>query len=722
MSFRSKSQQRGWRRSAGVAIPLAMAASLLTVPAAANAVEPIAGGQTSGDVLFPNVGNSGYDAKHYDIDMAWTPGETLAEGSITATTKMKAVADAPLDSFSLDFEGLKIDSVKVNGEDAAFVRDIDADAIKYKLVVFPDEAVEGEFTTEISYHGVPSRHVDADGSYEGWNVTADGATFLGQPIGAMTGYPHNNTPADKATYRVKVDIPAEITNAAGAGDAAAVSIGNLVSSKYNEDRTRRTWDWRQTRPTASELMLISIGKYDMIQGQVTLSSGKVIPEWTFMDSALSDANKTRIKDRRAQLGPIIRNLEQVYGPYPGTSTGVVVDTVPSDINYALETQDRAFFPSANSVAGNTLLHELVHMWYGNAVSPKVWNDIWINEGMASWGPTHYNNTFAGSTATTENNYFNSWSSQGASSAVWTIPPAGMTDSATLYDYQTYTRGAQMWEALKQSIGDDAFFTFVKRWISDNRYESKGTEEFIALAEEISGKDLTDFFQDWIYDADKPAWVQKHSVSLTATPDAAAVKAGDKVTFTLKAENTGKVPLTSATVAVKLKSVLASATVDEAKLPEGLALSGDTLTWSVPETAATGDATTATVSFTAKVKRGPTAATLSATATPQTLGATCTTCEVSYKLTKSTFPKGAVTVNGTAKVGQTLKVKRSGFTSGVKVSYKWTANGKKVGKNSSSLKLTKKEAGKKVKVTITVSKPGYVTKSVTSKATAKVKKK
>ncbi len=112
----------------------------------------------------------------------------------------------------------------------------------------------------------------------------------------------------------------------------------------------------------------------------------------------------------AQLGTIIRNLETLYGPYPGKSTGVIVDTVPSGVNYALETQDRSFFPSAGSVDGNTLIHELVHQWYGNNVAPTTWTDIWIGEGMATWGPTFYNTAegFGAGAMPTELTYFNSW--------------------------------------------------------------------------------------------------------------------------------------------------------------------------------------------------------------------------------------------------------------------------------------------------------------------------
>ena len=79
--------------------------------------------------------------------------------------------------------------------------------------------------------------------------------FMGQPIGAMAGYPNNNTPADKATYSFSLDIPTTITAGTGAGPAAAISNGVLESKTVNGART--TWVWDQDQPMASELALIS---------------------------------------------------------------------------------------------------------------------------------------------------------------------------------------------------------------------------------------------------------------------------------------------------------------------------------------------------------------------------------------------------------------------------------------------------------------------------------
>ena len=124
-----------------------------------------------------------------------------------------------------------------------------------------------------------------------------------------------------------------------------VSNGELLSKTVNGDRT--TWVWDQAEPMASELSMVSVGRYDIYESDIHLElSNRTIHEWTFIDPAISQANQTTTLSTRAQLKAVLDFFESKYGPYPGNSTGLVTDVVPSAINYALETQDRPFFPNS----------------------------------------------------------------------------------------------------------------------------------------------------------------------------------------------------------------------------------------------------------------------------------------------------------------------------------------------------------------------------------------
>ena len=105
---------------------------------------------------------------------------------------------------------------------------------------------------------------------------------------------------------------------------------------------------------------------------------------------------------------MLSGLESFLGPYPGNSAGIILDT--TGVGYALETQDRPTWSTAGFI-DDSFEHELTHQWYGDAVAPFDWNGIWVNEGMATWAPTHL-------TGNTETTYFNEWNSTAANNSKW----------------------------------------------------------------------------------------------------------------------------------------------------------------------------------------------------------------------------------------------------------------------------------------------------------------
>ena len=146
-------------------------------------------------------------------------------------------------------------------------------------------------------------------------------------------------------------------------------------------------------------------------------------------------------------------------------------------------------------------HELAHQWFGDSVGLTVWRDIWLNEGFATWAEWRWLEEAGGpTTAETFEEYY---ARQADTPAIWN-PPPGDPGANRLFTQSVYVRGAMTLEALRQLIGDDAFYATLRAWTSTYRFGTVTTEDFIALAEQHSGLDLHDFFTNWLYTPGKPA--------------------------------------------------------------------------------------------------------------------------------------------------------------------------------------------------------------------------
>ena len=186
----------------------------------------------------------------------------------------------------------------------------------------------------------------------------------------------------------------------------------------------------------------------------------------------------------------------IFGRYPFSSTGGIVAS--PGLGYALETQTRPIY-AGDEPDTITLVHELAHQWFGDSVSLGEWKDIWLNEGFATYTEWLWNERHDGQTAAA---HFADLYRQPANSAMFTVAP-GDPGLAQLFGPAVYDRGAMTLQALRERVGDQAFFTILRDWADRYRYRTVTTRDFISLVNEVSRRKFDGFFHSWLYTKGKP---------------------------------------------------------------------------------------------------------------------------------------------------------------------------------------------------------------------------
>ncbi|MET8640061.1 M1 family metallopeptidase [Streptomyces sp. NPDC004675] len=456
-------------------VPAALLA--LVLGACGGAVHGTPGGSGLRDPYFPGMGNGGYDVGHYGLTLAYDP----ADRRLTGTAVVTARATKDLSAFDLDLKGLEVAAVAVDGRAARWSRS------GQELTVRPSGGLDrGEtFSTTVRYSGTPGTITDPDGSKEGWLRTADGALALGEPTGSMTWFPGDHHPSDKATYDIRITVPQGLE---------AVSNGELRSRTTKGGRT--TYAWHTVQPMASYLAVLAIGRYEITRS--TLKNG--LPVYVAVDPAEARTSREVL----AKLPEIMEWAECVFGPYPFSSVGAVVDR-PHDAGYALETQTRPVFPGAPDT--EILVHELAHQWYGDSVTPKSWRDMWLNEGFATYAEWLWQEGHGGSTAqqTFDALYRGDYYDDPADdAAIWAFPPARPSGAAQISESPVYERGAMVLHKIRQTVGDDAFYGIVRGWAATHRHGNADTTDFTDYVEKTApGNDFRALWRDWLYGQGKP---------------------------------------------------------------------------------------------------------------------------------------------------------------------------------------------------------------------------
>jgi aminopeptidase N len=310
---------------------------------------------------------------------------------------------------------------------------------------------------------------------------------LSAPYGAADWFPCKNDVTDKID---SIDILIK----APKGNLAA-SNGRLVSIESVDDE----WNihhWHHGYPIATYLVCLAVTNYEAYSDWYKRSEtdSLEILNYVYPESLASAQQKT--PNTIVSMG-FFEKLFGIY-PYPDEKYG----HAQFGWGGGMEHQTMSFMVNFDY---DLIAHELSHQWFGNMITCGSWHDIWLNEGFGTYATALYQEKYY---PAAWKSWKNSTIANVTSSAKGSVYCQDTANDNQLYNQRlVYNKGALVLHQLRWVIGDEDFFQTMWNYAHDPklRYGSAVTSDFIEHAEAVSGKDLADFFETWIYGEGYPTY-------------------------------------------------------------------------------------------------------------------------------------------------------------------------------------------------------------------------
>jgi len=417
-----------------------------------------------------------YDVVYHRLEWSINPQRYFLQGKVT--TYFFPTED-DFQQINFDFrDGMNVSSIRYRGQERPVVQP-QGNRLAIDLPGPVGRGVLDSIT--ITYEGAPA--TDGLGSFARTTQPNGKPTIwtLSQPYGARNWWPCKQSLNDKIdSIDVFVTVPQLYR---------AVSNGIQVSN--TQKGPDRVFHWRHRYPIAPYLIAVSVADYDIYGQQVPVAEGEdpiLVANYVYPSSLQQAREQTKV------IVPIMQLYNDLFGRYP----------------YADEKYGHAEFGFGGGMEHQTIsfmggyshllqAHELAHQWFGDKVTCGSWQDIWLNEGFATYleGITYENGL--------GNQDWTTWLA--AKNASITSQPGGsvfVSDTTSIFRIfsgrLSYDKGAMLLHMLRWKLGDTAFFQALRNYLSDPElaFGFARTTDLQAHLESAGATNLDEFFADWLY--------------------------------------------------------------------------------------------------------------------------------------------------------------------------------------------------------------------------------
>lgn len=423
------------------------------------------------------VASKPYDVVHYGLDFTFPNVDKYLE----AIAKISIELIDATDSISFDFVDMSVDNVSLNGKPLSYLMKNGLLTIKLPAVYQPKSLI----TLEVDYHGTPAR------GFYSTSVSGDKNPTLFsivEPEYARYIFPCYDAPLDKALSSMTITVPAPM-----------VAVSNGLLKRVSEDPASNslTYVWEENYPIATYLMSLTISEYVKMESKW---DGMPIE---FYVRAGDEANARKTLGRTDQM---LQFFSSRVAPYPFKAEKYAIAVVPGQGGAMEHTTVTTFGRGLLelSYGESYAAHELSHHWWGDDLTMRDWNHLWLNEGFASYFDVLWYEFVDGKdklaqrmegykrSALIEDDLMNT-----------PIVNPDNTDFDSLFNSLIYEKGAWVLHMLRNEVGDNLFWAGLKKYEEKFRYSGVITEDLEQVMEEVSQEDLTQFFKQWIYKAGYP---------------------------------------------------------------------------------------------------------------------------------------------------------------------------------------------------------------------------